>query len=50
MEREKLLEEYKVVLDCLVEKSKFVYSEEFYKLDEFENKSTKGTRWLPKHI
>lgn len=36
MEREKLLEEYKVVLDSLVEKSKFVYSEEFYKLDEFD--------------
>ena len=36
MEREKLLEEYKVTLASLVEKTKFVYSEEFYKLDEFE--------------
>ena len=36
MEREKLLEEYKVTLDSLVEKTKFVYSEEFYKLDEFD--------------
>ena len=36
MEREKLLEEYKVTLDSLVEKTKFVYSEEFYKLNEFE--------------
>ena len=36
MEREKLLEEYKVTLESLVEKTKFVYSEEFYKLDDFE--------------
>ena len=36
MEREKLLEEYKVTLESLVEKSKFIYSEEFYKLDEFD--------------
>ena len=36
MEREKLLEEYKVTLDSLVEKTKFCYSEEFYKLDEFD--------------
>lgn len=36
MEREKLLEEYKVTLDSLVEKTKFVYSEEFYELDEFD--------------
>lgn len=36
MEREKLLEEYKVTLESLVEKTKFVYSEEFYKRDEFE--------------
>lgn len=38
MKREKLLEEYKVTLESLVEKTKFVYSEEFYKLDEFEKK------------
>lgn len=36
MEREKLLEEYKVTLDSLVEKTRFCYSEEFYKLDEFD--------------
>ena len=36
MERETLLEEYKVTLESIVEKTKFVYSEEFYKLDEFE--------------
>ncbi len=36
MEREKLLEEYKVTLESLVEKTKFCYSEEFYKLDDFE--------------
>ena len=36
MEREKLLEEYKVTLESLVEKTRFVYSEEFYTLDEFE--------------
>lgn len=36
MTREKLLKEYEVTLESLVEKTKFVYSEEFYKLDEFE--------------
>ena len=36
MEREKLLQEYEVVLDSLVEKTKFVYSKDFYNLDEFE--------------
>lgn len=36
MERENLLKEYEVTLDSLVEKTKFIYSEEFYKLDEFE--------------
>ncbi len=38
MEREKLLEEYKVTLESLIEKTKFCYSEEFYKLDEFDKK------------
>lgn len=38
MEREKLLEEYKVTLESLVEKTRFCYSEEFYKLDEFDKK------------
>ena len=38
MEREKLLEEYNVTLESLVEKTKFCYSEEFYKLDEFDKK------------
>lgn len=36
MEREKLLEEYKITLESLVSKTEFIYSEEFYKLDEFE--------------
>ena len=36
MEKEKLLEEYKVTLESLVSKTEFIYSEEFYKLDEFE--------------
>ena len=36
MKREKLLEEYNVTLESLVSKTKFIYSEEFYKLDEFE--------------
>jgi len=36
MEREKLLDEYKVTLESLVSKTEFIYSEEFYKLDEFE--------------
>ena len=36
MDIEKLLQEYEVTLDSLVSKTKFVYSEEFYKLDEIE--------------
>lgn len=36
MEREKLLKEYEATLESLVEKNRFIYSEEFYKLDEFE--------------
>lgn len=36
MEREKLLQEYEVTLDSLVEKTKFVYSKDFYELDEFD--------------
>lgn len=36
MEREKLLEEYKATLESLVAKTEFIYSEEFYKLDEFD--------------
>lgn len=51
MEREKLLEEYKVTLDSLVEKTKFVYSEEFYKLDEFEKqKYTKDKMATEGHL
>lgn len=38
MKKEKLLDEYKVTLESLVEKTKFCYSEEFYKLDEFDKK------------
>ena len=44
MKKEKLLGEYKVTLESLVEKTKFCYSEEFYKLDEFDKKSIKTTR------
>jgi len=36
MEREKLLKEYEATLESLIEKTKFVYSEEFYTLDEIE--------------
>lgn len=36
MNREKLLAEHKATLESLVEKNKFVYSDEFYKLDEFD--------------
>lgn len=38
MEREKLFDEYKVTLESLVAKTKFIYSDEFYKLDEFDKK------------
>jgi hypothetical protein len=38
MEREKLLKEYEATLESLVEKTKFCYSYEFYKLDEFDKK------------
>lgn len=38
MKRENLIEEYNVTLESLVEKTKFIYSEEFYELDEFEKK------------
>ena len=36
MEKEKLIKEYEATLESLVEKTKFCYSEEFYKLDEFD--------------
>lgn len=36
MEREKLLEEYRVTLESLIDRTSFVYSEEYYKLDEFD--------------
>ena len=36
MKREDLLKEYEVTLNSLVEKTRFVYSESFYALDEFE--------------
>ena len=38
MEKEKLIKEYEATLESLVEKTKFCYSEEFYKLDEFDKK------------
>lgn len=34
MEREKLLEEYEATLNSLIEKTKYVYSSDFYELDE----------------
>lgn len=36
MKREKLLMEQKATLESLIAKTEFVYSEEFYKLDEFD--------------
>lgn len=36
MEKEKMMQEYEVTLNSLVEKTKFIYSAEFYALDEFE--------------
>lgn len=51
MEREKLLEEYKVTLESLVEKTRFVYSEDFYELDEFEKqKYTKDKMTTEAHL
>lgn len=51
MERERLLEEYKVTLGCFVEKTKFVYSEAFYALDEFERqKYTKDKMATEAHL
>ena len=38
MEKEKLIKEYEVTLESLIEKTKFVYSEKFYTLDEFDKK------------
>jgi hypothetical protein len=50
-EKEKLVEEYKVTLESLVEKTKFVYSEEFYKLDEVEKqKYTKDKMTTEAHL
>lgn len=51
MEREKLLKEYEDTLESLVEKTKFVYSEEFYALDEFEKqKYTKDKMATEGHL
>lgn len=36
MEREKFLNEHKATLESLIEKVRFVYSQEYYNLDEFE--------------
>ena len=36
MEKETLLKEYKATLESLVKKTRFCYSEKFYKLGEFE--------------
>lgn len=38
MEKEKLIKEHSFTLESLLEKEKFVYSEEFYNLDENEKK------------
>ncbi len=51
MEREKLLQEYETTLNSLIEKTRFVYSEEFYKLDEFEKqKYTKDKMATEGHL
>ena len=51
MEREKLLQEYETTLDSLIEKTRFVYSEEFYELDEFEKqKYTKDKMATEGHL
>lgn len=36
MGKEKLIKEYEATLESLIEKTKFVYSEEFYALDDIE--------------
>lgn len=51
MEREKLIKEYEATLESLVEKTKFVYSEAFYALDEFEKqKYTKDKMATEGHL
>lgn len=51
MEKEELLKEYEVTLNSLVEKTKFVYSQEFYGLDEFEKqKYTKDKMATEAHL
>lgn len=39
MEREQLLQEYEATLNSLIEKTKFVYSEKFFALDDFEKQN-----------
>lgn len=36
MERNKLLQEHEELVNVLLEKTKYIYSEDFYNLDEFE--------------
>ncbi len=36
MDKQKLLQEHKDLVESLIEKTKYIYSEEFYALDEFE--------------
>ena len=51
MERGNLINEYNVTLESLVEKTRFVYSEEFYKLDEFDKqKYTKDKMATEAHL
>ena len=51
MERKKLLQEYKDTLNSLVEKTKFVYSEKFYKLSDLDRqKYTKDKMATEGHL
>lgn len=36
MDKEKLLKEHRELVESLIEKTKYIYSEKFYELDEFE--------------
>ena len=36
MDKEKLLKEHSELVESLIEKTKYIYSEKFYELDEFE--------------
>ena len=36
MDKQKLLQEHKDLVESLIEKTRYIYSEDFYALDEFE--------------